>query len=34
MLKMPEPTVKTYFYRSLLRLRTALASSVHFVAIS
>ncbi len=33
-LKMPEPTVKTYFYRSLLRLRTALASSVHFVAIS
>ena len=34
MLNMPEPTVKTYFYRSLLRLRTALASSVHFVAIS
>ena len=34
MLKMPEPTVKTYFYRSLPRLRTALASSVHFVAIS
>src|SRR2546430_5078131 len=25
MLNMPEPTVKTYFYRSLLRLRTALA---------
>lgn len=34
MLKMPEPTVKTYFYRSLPRLRTALASSVHFVANS
>jgi RNA polymerase sigma factor (sigma-70 family) len=34
MLKMPEPTVKTYFYRSLPRLRTALASSMHFVAIS
>ena len=34
MLKMPEPTVKTYFYRSLPRLRTALASSVQFVAIS
>jgi RNA polymerase sigma factor (sigma-70 family) len=34
MLNMPEPTVKTYFYRSLLRLRTTLASSVHFVAIS
>ena len=34
MLNMPEPTVKTYFYRSLPRLRTALASSVHFVAIS
>ena len=33
-LKMPEPTVKIYFYRSLLGLRTALASSVHFVAIS
>jgi len=33
MLKMPEPTVKTYFYRSLLSLRRALASSVHFVAI-
>src|SRR3989442_10895213 len=34
MLKMPESTVKTYFYRSLLSLRRALASSVHFVAIS
>jgi RNA polymerase sigma-70 factor, ECF subfamily len=34
MLNMPETTVKTYFYRSLSRLRTALASSVHFVAIS
>jgi RNA polymerase sigma factor (sigma-70 family) len=34
MLKMPEPTVKTYFYRSLPRLRTALASSIHYVAIS
>ena len=33
-LKMPEPTVKTYFYRSLPRLRTVLAGSVHFVAIS
>jgi RNA polymerase sigma-70 factor, ECF subfamily len=34
MLNMPETTVKTYFYRSLPRLRTALASSVQFVAIS
>jgi RNA polymerase sigma-70 factor (ECF subfamily) len=34
MLKMPEPTVKTYFYRSLSSLRRELASSVHFVAIS
>ena len=34
MLNMPETTVKTYFYRSLPRLRTTLASSVHFVAIS
>src|SRR2546422_189904 len=34
MLNMREPTVKTYFYRSLPRLRRALASSVHFVAIS
>ena len=28
MLKMPETTVKTYFYRSLPRLRRALASSI------
>jgi RNA polymerase sigma factor (sigma-70 family) len=33
-LKMPEPTVKTYFYRSLPRLRTAIASSMHFEANS
>ncbi len=31
MLKISESTVKLYFYRSLPRLRTALASSVHFV---
>ena len=34
MLKMPETTVKTYFYRSLPRLRSALASSVHIAAVS
>jgi RNA polymerase sigma-70 factor (ECF subfamily) len=33
-LNMPEPTVKTYFYRSLPRLRRALASSVPFASIS
>ncbi len=34
MLNMPENTVKTYFYRSLPRLRRALASSVHVLSIS
>jgi RNA polymerase sigma factor (sigma-70 family) len=34
MLKMPEPTVKTYFYRSLPHLRRALASSTHVAAVS
>jgi len=34
MLKMPETTVKAYFYRSLPRLRRALASSKHFAAVS
>jgi RNA polymerase sigma-70 factor, ECF subfamily len=33
-LNMPETTVKTYFYRSLPRLRKALASSVHFASVS
>jgi RNA polymerase sigma factor (sigma-70 family) len=33
MLKMPEPTVKTYFYRSLSSLRTELTNSVHFASI-
>jgi RNA polymerase sigma factor (sigma-70 family) len=33
-LKMPETTVKIYFYRSLPRLRRALASSVQFASIS
>jgi RNA polymerase sigma factor (sigma-70 family) len=33
MLKMPEPTVKTYFYRSLLSLRRELMNSVHFASI-
>ncbi len=33
-LNMPENTVKTYYYRSLPRLRRALVSSVHFVSIS
>src|SRR3989440_7914405 len=34
MLNIPKNTVKTYYYRSLLCLRRALASSVHFVSIS
>src|SRR6266576_3078846 len=34
MLKMPGPTVKTYFYRSLPRLRRELTSSVRFASIS
>src|SRR5438105_812169 len=33
-LNIPENTVKTSYYRSLPRLRRALASSVHFVSIS
>jgi len=33
-LKMPETTVKTYFYRSLPRLRRALMSSAHVAAVS
>src|SRR6184192_984681 len=33
-LHMPEPTVKTYYYRSLPRLRTTLANSEHVAAIS
>ena len=32
-LNMPENTVKTYFYRSLPRLRRALANSTHFAAV-
>jgi RNA polymerase sigma-70 factor, ECF subfamily len=34
MLNMPEATVKSYFYRSLPRLRRALASNKHFAAVS
>jgi RNA polymerase sigma factor (sigma-70 family) len=34
LLNMPETTAKTYFYRSLPRLRRALASSVHIAAVS
>jgi RNA polymerase sigma factor (sigma-70 family) len=34
MLNMPENTVKTYFYRSLPRLRRALMSSTHFAVVS
>ena len=34
MLKMPESTVKTYFYRSLPLLRRELTNSVHFASIS
>src|SRR5260370_7193749 len=34
MLKMPEATVKASFYRSLPRLRRALATSAHFIAVS
>jgi DNA-directed RNA polymerase specialized sigma24 family protein len=34
MLNMPETTVKTYFYRSLPRLRRALMSSAHVAAVS
>jgi len=34
MLKLPESTVKTYFYRSLPRLRTALAGSTRLAAVS
>jgi len=33
-LKMPETTVKTTFYRSLPRLRRALAGNVHFASVS
>jgi len=33
-LNMPENTVKTYFYRSLPRLRRALASRAHVISIS
>lgn len=33
-LNMPEPTVKTCFYRSLPRLRRALAGSMYFIPIS
>ena len=33
-LKMPETTVKTTFYRSLPRLRRALARNVHFASVS
>ncbi len=33
-LNMSETTVKTYFYRSLPRLRRALASTVHFASAS
>ncbi len=34
MLSMPEPTVKTYFFRSLPILRRELTSSVRFASIS
>jgi RNA polymerase sigma-70 factor (ECF subfamily) len=34
MLNMPQTTVKTYFYRSLPRLRRALAGSTHLAAVS
>jgi len=34
MLNMPKPTVKTYFYRSLPHLRSALARSTHVADIS
>lgn len=34
MLNMPASTAKTYFYRSLPHLRTALVSNVHFASIS
>jgi len=34
MLSMPEPTVKTYFFRSLPLLRRELTGSVHFASIS
>jgi DNA-directed RNA polymerase specialized sigma24 family protein len=34
MLSMPEPTVKTYYYRSLPLLRKMLSSDRHAVAIS
>jgi len=34
MLNMPENTVKTYFYRSLPRLRRALVSRAHMISIS
>jgi RNA polymerase sigma factor (sigma-70 family) len=34
MLNMPENTVKTYFYRSLPRLRRALMSSTHVAVVS
>ncbi len=33
-LNMPEPTVKTYFYRSLPHLRRALASDVPCASVS
>ena len=33
-LKMAETTVKTTFYRSLPRLRRALAGNVHFASVS
>jgi RNA polymerase sigma factor (sigma-70 family) len=33
-LNIPENTVKTYYYRSLPRLRTALMSSTHFATVS
>ncbi len=33
-LNMPQTTVKTYFYRSLPRLRRALAGSTHLAAVS
>ena len=34
MLNMPQTTVKTYFYRSLPRLRRALTGSTHLAAVS
>jgi len=34
MLNIPENTVKTYYYRSLPRLRRALMSNVHLVSVS